>query len=72
MGFVPQNMGHYVENTGDTTLRLLELWRTDRVADVSLRQWLAFTPFELVQAHLKIDKSVLAGIPSRKTPIVPV
>jgi oxalate decarboxylase len=72
VGFVPQNMGHYIENTGKTTLRFLELWKTDKPLDVSLRQWLAFTPFELVQAHLKIDKSVLAGIPTRKTPIVPV
>src|SRR5262245_1573381 len=71
VGFVPQNMGHYIENTGKTTLRFLELWKTDRALDVSLRQWLAFTPFELVQAHLKIDKSVLAGITARKTPIVP-
>jgi oxalate decarboxylase len=37
-------MGHYIENTGKATLRLLELWRADRVSDVSLRQWLAFTP----------------------------
>jgi oxalate decarboxylase len=72
VGFVPQNMGHYIENTGNTTLRFLELWKTDKALDVSLRQWLAFTPFELVQAHLKIDKSVLAGIPTRKTPIVPI
>lgn len=72
VGFVPQNMGHYIENTGKTTLRFLELWKTDKPLDVSLRQWLAFTPFELVQAHLKIDKSVLAGIPTRKTPIVPI
>jgi oxalate decarboxylase len=71
VGFVPQNMGHYIENTGKTTLRFLELWKTDKALDVSLRQWLAFTPFELVQAHLKIDKSVLADIAVRKAPIVP-
>jgi oxalate decarboxylase len=71
VGFVPQNMGHYIENTGKATLRLLELWRADRVSDVSLRQWLAFTPFELVQAHLKIDRSVLENISTRKTPVVP-
>jgi hypothetical protein len=40
-------------------------------ADVSLRQWLAFTPYELVQANLKIDRSVLAKIPTHKTPLVP-
>ena len=71
VGFVPRNMGHYIENTGTTTLQFLELWKTDKFADVSLPQWLAFTPYELVQAHLKIDKSVLAKIPTHKTPVVP-
>jgi oxalate decarboxylase len=71
VGFVPRNMGHYIENTGTAKLQFLELWRADRFADVSLRQWLAFTPFELVQAHLHIDRSVLADIPTHKTPVVP-
>jgi oxalate decarboxylase len=71
VGFVPRNMGHYIENTGPTKLQFLELWKTDKFSDVSLRQFLAFTAFELVQAHLKIDKSVLANIPTRKTPVVP-
>jgi oxalate decarboxylase len=72
VGYAPRNMAHYIENTGTTTLRYLELWKTDRFADVSLRQWLAFTPFELVRAHLNIDRSVLANIPTQKTPVVPV
>jgi oxalate decarboxylase len=71
VGFVPRNMGHFIENTGSTKLQFLELWRTDRFADVSLRQWLAFTPFDLVQAHLKIDRSVLEKVPKHKTPILP-
>ncbi len=71
VGFVPQNMGHYIENTGTTTLRFLELWRTDKFADVSLRQLLAFSPFDLVQANIRIDKSVVANVATQKTPIVP-
>lgn len=71
VGVVPFPMGHYVENIGKTTLRFLEIFRSDHFADVSLAQWLAFTPHELVKAHLKIDESVLAKIPTQKTPIVP-
>jgi oxalate decarboxylase len=71
VGFVPRNMGHYIENTGRTKLQFLEVWNANKFMDVSLRQWLAFTPFELVRAHLHIDKSVLANIPTRKTPVVP-
>ena len=31
----------------------------------------SFTPYELVRAHLNIDESVLAKIPSNKTAVVP-
>lgn len=71
VGYVPKSMPHYIENTGTTTLRYLELWQSDHFADVSLAQWLAFTPFELVKAHLNIDKSVLARVSTKKTPVVP-
>ncbi len=71
VGYVPRSMPHYIENTGTTTLRFLELWKTDRFSDVSLAQWLAFTPYELVRAHLNIDRSVLAKVTAQKTPVVP-
>jgi oxalate decarboxylase len=70
VGYVPKSMPHYIENTGTTALRYLELWQSDHFADVSLAQWLAFTPFDLVQAHLHIDKSVLAKVSTEKTPVV--
>jgi oxalate decarboxylase len=71
VGYVPCFMPHYVENTGSTTLRFLELFRSDHFEDISLAQWLALTPHELVRAHLHIDESVLAKIPPHDTPIVP-
>jgi oxalate decarboxylase len=71
VGAVPFPMGHYIENIGKATLRFLEIFRSDHFADVSLAQWLAFTPHALVRAHLNIDESVLAKIPARKTPVVP-
>jgi oxalate decarboxylase len=71
VGFVPFPMPHYVENTGNTTLRFLEIFRSDHFADVSLAKWLAFTPHELVRAHLRIDESLLAKIPKYRTPVVP-
>jgi oxalate decarboxylase len=70
VGYVPKSMPHYIENTGTTKLRYLELWQSDHFEDVSLAQWLAFTPFELVRAHLNIDRSVLAGVSTQKTPVV--
>jgi oxalate decarboxylase len=72
VGYVPRPMGHYVVNRGTTTLRFLGAFRSDRVVEASLSKWLALTPHELVRAHLHIDESVLAKIPVRHTPIVPV
>ncbi|HEY4832483.1 MAG TPA: oxalate decarboxylase family bicupin [Waddliaceae bacterium] len=71
VGSVPFPMGHYIENTGTTTLRFLEIFRSDHFAEISLSKWLALTPHELVRGHLKIDESVLANIPKHKTPVVP-
>jgi hypothetical protein len=65
-----QRTRHYIENIGTTTLRFLEIFQSDHYADVSLAQWLAFTLHELVRAHLNIDESVLAKIPTSKTPVV--
>ncbi len=70
VGYVPRAMPHYVENTGTTTLRFLEMFRSPVFEDVPLAQWLAFTPHELVRAHLNIDESVLSKIPPRKMPVV--
>ena len=65
-------MGHYIENTGTTKLQFLELWKTGKFADVSLRHWLAFTPYELVQGTLKIDPSVMSALRRGPAPVVPV
>ncbi|KAH0585615.1 hypothetical protein H2248_008843 [Termitomyces sp. 'cryptogamus'] len=38
IGYVPATFGHYVENTGNTTLRFLEIFKSDKFQDVSLAQ----------------------------------
>ncbi|KAF6813003.1 oxalate decarboxylase [Colletotrichum sojae] len=51
----PDNSGHYIENTSDTEdLVWIELYKSDRVADVPLTQWLALTPPEIVAQTLKV------------------
>ena len=40
-------------------------------ADVSLNQWLALTPPELVKVHLNLDPQALAGLHKEKFPVVP-
>jgi oxalate decarboxylase len=71
VGFVPFAMGHYIENTGNTTLRFLEIFKSDHYADVSLDQWLALTPPELVSAHLRSDPQFIRALRKDKMPVVP-
>jgi oxalate decarboxylase len=70
VGYVPLAMGHYVQNTGDGPLRFLELFRSDRFADVSLNQWLARTPPGLVSAHLNVGARVTGALVEEKRPVV--
>ena len=70
VGYVPFAMGHYVENTGNEPLRFLELFRSSYFADLSLNQWMALTPPELVQAHLNLDKQTMAALRKDKPVIV--
>ena len=71
VGYVPFAMGHYIENTGTQPLRFLEMFKSSYYADVSLDQWMALTPPELVAAHLKLDQQVLSGLRKQKVPVVP-
>jgi len=70
VGYVPFAMGHYIENTGDTPLRFLEMFKSPRFADVSLNQWMALTPPELVQAHLNLNPTVMGALRKQKWPVV--
>ncbi len=69
VGYVPFAMGHYVENTSDEPLRFLEMFRSPYFADVSVHQWLAVTPPELVKAHLNLDDKTIAAL-SKKKPVI--
>jgi len=70
VGVVPFAMAHHVENTGDETLCFLELFRSNHFADVSLNQWTALTPAELVKAHLNLDDQTMAALSKEKQVIV--
>jgi oxalate decarboxylase len=71
VGYVQQTLPHYVENTGTTDLTFLEMFKTSRFQEISLNEWLAHTPPELVAAHLRLDKATLDAIPKDKSVIVP-
>ncbi len=72
VGYVQKTLLHYIENTGDTDLVFLEMFKSDRYQDLSLSEWLAHTPSELVLAHLRIDKSTLDAIPKNGAVVMPL
>lgn len=59
VGYVPFAMGHYIQNTGDTPLKFLEMFRSDHFADLSLNQWMSQTPPRLLKEHLQVDDSFI-------------
>ncbi|KJA19336.1 hypothetical protein HYPSUDRAFT_44387 [Hypholoma sublateritium FD-334 SS-4] len=62
IAYIPAGMGHYVENTGNTTLHFLEIFNTDKFEDISLSTWLALTPVDLVKAHLGFDDETISHL----------
>lgn len=71
VGLVPFNAGRYVENTGDTDLVFLELFKASEVLDMSLNQWIRRLPPERVYSRLKLDKNAIQTIPAEKFEILP-
>ncbi len=70
VGYVPFAMGHYIQNIGEEPLRFLEMFKSDRFADVSLNQWMALTPAKLVQEHLHVDQELVGALHKEKKPVV--
>jgi oxalate decarboxylase len=72
VGYVENTLLHYIENTGDTDLIFLEMFKSSYYQDLSLSEWLAHTPPELVMAHLHIDKATLDAIPKNGVVVTPL
>lgn len=70
VGYVPFAFGHYIQNTGNQSLWFLEIFKSKVFADVSLNQWMALTPRELVQTNLNASKELLNALRKEKWPVV--
>jgi oxalate decarboxylase len=71
VGYIEKSMPHYIENTGDTDLVFIEVFPTPYYQDISLAEWMAHTPFRLVNEHLGVGEDMLAKIPKKEMVIVP-
>ncbi|MGA2419581.1 MAG: cupin domain-containing protein [Candidatus Acidiferrum sp.] len=71
VGYIQKTLPHYIENTGTTDLKFLEMFKASVYQDLALSEWLAHTPPELVAAHLNLDKATLDAIPRNEPLIMP-
>jgi oxalate decarboxylase len=71
VGYVLQSNPHYIENTGDTDLVFLEMFKSDHYEDISLAEWMAHTPHLLVDQHLQVGEAMIGAIPQQKMVITP-
>jgi oxalate decarboxylase len=72
IGYIKKAFGHYLENTGNSDLVYMEVFRADRFEEVSLSDWLAHSPIDMVAETLNLDRSVVAQFPKNRPDIVPV
>ncbi|WP_321842092.1 oxalate decarboxylase family bicupin [Paraburkholderia bannensis] len=71
IGYVKKSLGHYIENTGDTDIIMIEVFKADHFAEVSLSDWLTHTPPKLVMEHLNITEDVLKRFPNNRPDVLP-
>jgi oxalate decarboxylase len=71
VGYIQKTLPHYVENTGTTDLKFLEMFKSSFYQDLSLSEWLAHTPPQLVAAHLNLDRATLDALPREKPVLMP-
>ena len=59
--------GHYIENTSkNETLEWLEYYKSDRVVDISVSQWLALTPPDIAADVLGVSIDVIGKLKKEK------
>jgi oxalate decarboxylase len=71
VGYVTQSTPHYIENTGNTDLVFLEMFKSAHYEDISLGEWMAHTPYLLMNQHLRVGMAMLDEIPKEEMVIVP-
>ena len=70
VGFVPRTLGHYIENTGSTPVRVINVFNSPVYEDISLNQWMALTPPDLVRGHLNLDDTAMRALRRDYRPVV--
>lgn len=70
VGYVPVGAFHYVQNIGKEKLIFIEFFNSSHFADISLAQWMALTPKEVVKSILNLPDEFLDSLRKESCPIV--
>jgi oxalate decarboxylase len=70
VGFVPNMAPHYVENTGDTDLVFLAMFKAHEYLDISVNNWIRHLPPEMVTSHTGLDASNIQSIPAEQLVVI--
>jgi oxalate decarboxylase len=70
VGYVPPVAGHYIENTGNTDLIFLEMFKANQYLDFSMNNWIRRLPPQMVTSHLNIDEASIRKIPPEKQVVI--
>jgi oxalate decarboxylase len=70
-GYVPQGFGHYIENHGGSSARLLIVFDKGEYEEISLSGWLAANPVKLTADNFKIADSLVERMPDHRVFVVP-
>lgn len=66
VSFIKQGYGHYIENTGTETLKLIVLFNSPIYQELSLNDWLAANPPQLVADHFGMTTEQAASLIDHK------
>lgn len=70
VGYVPVGDFHYIQNIGNEKVVFLEIFNSNHYSDVSLAQWIAMTPNEVVKSILNLPDEFLNNVKKESCPVV--
>jgi oxalate decarboxylase len=70
VGCVPKTLGHYIENTGNEPMQVINVFNSKSYSDISLNQWMALTPPAMVRGTLNLNDSVMKSLRRSYRPVV--
>ena len=70
VGYVPRTLAHYIENTGSEPVHVINVFNNRHYSDISVNQWMALTPPELIRSHLNVDDGVIRALRREYCPVV--